>query len=346
MKRYSIILVLSLLFFSGYRSSFACSCLHWVSNFCSNLNEGTNNNTYLIKVVDLVYDYTEPHSRDYIVAKVLDEIDNDLTADTIQVFITNISGCTTYFNALPSDTILISLYTYENPDTNVFDLSACGVYYVPVKNDTLQWETLDNLDQLAYTDFKNYYSECEIIPERFRSSGKIVDWVDFNPIPNFTLEVINKMVSTDDTGVYRARVQRSVIRNSEYEVFISKEAETLQGVSTLDLIQINKFILGIKPLNAYQLIAADVDNSQSITTLDALYIKKVILGLSNTFPNSRNWHFIKRKRTFQDPINPWPELEGITDPIPLNYRDIDDHEHPVEIVAIKMGDVNGSCFTN
>ncbi len=51
-------------------------------------------------------------------------------------------------------------------------------------------------------------------------------------------------------------------------------SDPLLGVSTFDLVQINKHILAQQPLkNFYQVLAADVNQSKSITTLDIVEIR-------------------------------------------------------------------------
>ena len=51
----------------------------------------------------------------------------------------------------------------------------------------------------------------------------------------------------------------------DYNVLPSKDDDHLNGISTLDLILIQRHILGIEELSSpYQLIAADVNNSEDI----------------------------------------------------------------------------------
>lgn len=61
----------------------------------------------------------------------------------------------------------------------------------------------------------------------------------------------------------------------------------LEGVTTMDIILIQKHILGIKSLDSpYKIIAADVNNSQSITASDIAEIRKLILGVIESFPKT------------------------------------------------------------
>src|SRR5690606_27349680 len=79
------------------------------------------------------------------------------------------------------------------------------------------------------------------------------------------------------------------------------------GVSTLDLVAIQKHLLGLELLNSpYKLIAADANNSESVTTLDIVDIRKLILGLYTEFPNNQSGRFVDAAFQFDDPQHPWP----------------------------------------
>ncbi len=115
------------------------------------------------------------------------------------------------------------------------------------------------------------------------------------------------------------------------------------GVSTFDLVQITKHILGIQALDSpYKLIASDVDNSGSLTIMDLIQIRKLILGLSSEFENTTSWVFVPKNHIFTNPLDPW--IEHIPDSIRVDSltQDI----LTADFIAIKKGDVNGSASTN
>ncbi len=110
-----------------------------------------------------------------------------------------------------------------------------------------------------------------------------------------------------------------------------------ESVGTLDLIYIQRHILGIREFDSpYQYIAADADNSQAINVLDLLAIQRVILGLSSEFPNNTSWRFVDRDYVFtdEDPLTqPYAQdysIEGLNAHMRINF------------VGIKVGDVNNS----
>ncbi|NND05345.1 MAG: T9SS type A sorting domain-containing protein [Saprospiraceae bacterium] len=72
-----------------------------------------------------------------------------------------------------------------------------------------------------------------------------------------------------------------------------KDIEHDNGISTADMIQIQKHILGREQLdNEYRLMAADVNNDDRISALDLLDIRRLILGKTDRFPNSDSWSFV------------------------------------------------------
>lgn len=72
-------------------------------------------------------------------------------------------------------------------------------------------------------------------------------------------------------------------------------SDPLNGVTTFDLVQISKHILGLELLtNPFQIIAADANNSGSVTTFDISTIRKIILGIEPNFPANRSWRYIPK----------------------------------------------------
>jgi len=128
-----------------------------------------------------------------------------------------------------------------------------------------------------------------------------------------------------------------------YTVVPGKNNDFKNGVSTLDLLQIQKHLLGIQYLDSpYKLIAADANNSQSITAIDLIELRKLVLGLYDELPNNSSWRFVDKAYVFPDPSNPWmqawPENRALN---PL----VQGMNH-VDFRAIKVGDVNNTVKAN
>ena len=110
-----------------------------------------------------------------------------------------------------------------------------------------------------------------------------------------------------------------------------------ESISTIDLILIQRHILGIAELESpYQQIAADADNSQTINVVDLLAIQQVILGLASEFPNNTSWKYVDRDYLFTDE-------DPLTQPYPQSYaiNDLSGHMK-INFIGIKVGDVNNS----
>jgi hypothetical protein len=133
----------------------------------------------------------------------------------------------------------------------------------------------------------------------------------------------------------------SLVKGSDFSVSAQLDKDHLNGVSTFDLVLIQKHILGVKPLEgAYRMIAADVNNSKSISTLDMIQIRKLILQIDTKFNNVPSWKFIDATYKFPDAQNPftaeYPEVVNVNDLVG-NVK--------ADFIAVKMGDVNGNAAT-
>ncbi len=121
-----------------------------------------------------------------------------------------------------------------------------------------------------------------------------------------------------------------------------KDDGLLAGVSTLDLILIQRHILKIESLhNNYDLIAADVNNDNKVTASDLVELRKAILGLSNSFKNNTSWKMVDAGYQFPVNMDPFAERYPIEYELsPLKGRKI------IDFVGVKIGDVNGSFVSN
>ena len=142
---------------------------------------------------------------------------------------------------------------------------------------------------------------------------------------------------TDNKGEYGFK---NLQEGYDYSIIPQKDEDHRNGVSTFDLILIQKHILGESLLDSpYKLIAADVNNSKSVSTLDLIQLRKLILNIDSQFENNTSWRFVDADHRFQNPQNPWqsgfPEVKNI------NNLDRSDYAN---FVAVKIGDVNASAM--
>lgn len=127
-----------------------------------------------------------------------------------------------------------------------------------------------------------------------------------------------------------------------YDVFPQKNTGHVNGVSTLDLVMIQRHILAIEPLKSpYQLLAADANNTGSISASDLTEVRKVVLGMTETFQNNASWRFIDAQHRFADDKNPW--YGGLYERYQIDNLNSD---MDIDFIGIKVGDVNNSAKAN
>ncbi|MBC7885312.1 MAG: T9SS type A sorting domain-containing protein, partial [Saprospiraceae bacterium] len=145
-------------------------------------------------------------------------------------------------------------------------------------------------------------------------------------------------IMTNTQGLYEfAGMPESVT----YKITPDKDIDHLNGVSTLDLVLIQRHILGMDKFNsAYKYLAGDVTKDNKVTAADLVELRKLILGIYTKFPNNKSWRFIDKAINISDIANPWDADE---------YISINNFNASVmnnNFVAVKVGDINGSATTN
>ncbi|MBL7795671.1 MAG: HYR domain-containing protein [Saprospiraceae bacterium] len=154
-----------------------------------------------------------------------------------------------------------------------------------------------------------------------------------------TLPPFNQVTTTDITGAYQFL---QVPVQGDYMLTPTKDNDPLNGVSTFDLVLINKHILGLEPLSSpYKMIAADANASKSITTFDIVELRKLILGIYTDLPNLPVWRFVDKTFQFPNLSNPFQSIF----PENILLPDLSSQPQP-DFVAVKVGDVNGNALTS
>jgi hypothetical protein len=128
-------------------------------------------------------------------------------------------------------------------------------------------------------------------------------------------------------------------KGGTYVVTPLKNDDPLNGVSTLDLVWIQRHILGVETLKTpYNLIAADANKDGRIAASDLVELRKLILGTTAQFSNNTSWRFVDRGYTFQDIQNAHAEA------FPEVYQiDLLNADMTTDFTAVKVGDVNQSA---
>jgi len=128
--------------------------------------------------------------------------------------------------------------------------------------------------------------------------------------------------------------------NANVNVEPKKDIGYLNGVSTADMVLLQKHILGIDDLNSpYKLIAADVNSDEKVNTRDMLHISRLILGITDEFQDSESWKFVPQDYIFSNPLSPWGYPQTM---------DFDQFlgEERADFIGVKIGDISGNAKPN
>ncbi len=110
------------------------------------------------------------------------------------------------------------------------------------------------------------------------------------------------------------------------------------GLSVVDLICIQRHILGLEPLPFYAQIAADANNSKSITTFDIVELRKVLQGIYDELPNTPSWFIWPPYCPVFNPANPFANFNCPNFPFD-SLAAFENRDIPINV--IKIGDVDG-----
>src|SRR5690606_28329368 len=127
----------------------------------------------------------------------------------------------------------------------------------------------------------------------------------------------------------------------DYTIRPERNDQHKNGVNTLDLVAIQRHLLGIEQFTTpFQFIAADADNSKSVSAIDLVEIRRLILGIYNQFPNNKSWRFVDGRDELVT-NHPWPFSEEIN----LADLAVDSLMH-LDFTAVKIGDVNHTAVAS
>ena len=145
---------------------------------------------------------------------------------------------------------------------------------------------------------------------------------------------------TNEEGEYAFT---NMLFGGSYTLQADKNRNHAEGVNTIDLIRIQRHVLGIERLDSpYKLIAADINNDQRINGIDLIELRKMVLGVYEAFPDNDSWRFVRSDFMFQDPSNPWLGQMPEEFYIPELLQDTS-----VDFIGVKIGDVdNTALFVN
>jgi heme peroxidase/type IX secretion system substrate protein/dockerin type I repeat protein len=175
---------------------------------------------------------------------------------------------------------------------------------------------------------------ANILGEVKTFDGDLVEGVDVNITYQDDGSFAGEFI-TEQSGTYMVE---DLATCDHYDISAEKNYNAINGVSTFDMLFIQRHILEVELFdNAYKALSADVNNDGNITTLDMVEMRKVILALQDTFTYNKSWRFVDEGITYADPNHP---VEAILDQSQINYLPGDSE---VNFVGLKIGDVTGNA---
>jgi hypothetical protein len=128
-----------------------------------------------------------------------------------------------------------------------------------------------------------------------------------------------------------------LVPEQNYQLHLEKLGGLLNGVTTFDLLQIQKHILGVEPFGSpFRKLAADINDSGSITTADIIELRKLILGIISEFPNNDSWRFVSSDYD----LPPLPPAQVNEIPDTLGFT-LSGSSSQMFFIGLKVGDVTG-----
>ncbi|MEE9440030.1 MAG: T9SS type A sorting domain-containing protein [Saprospiraceae bacterium] len=126
-----------------------------------------------------------------------------------------------------------------------------------------------------------------------------------------------------------------------YEISANKDVDYLNGVSTLDLVKIQRHILEIELLDSpYKVIAADINADDAVKASDLSILRKLILGVITELPTNDSWRFVDATQSLTMDFD-LADVREVADVINLQ----NDMMHN-DLVAVKIGDVTDNAVAN
>ena len=240
-------------------------------------------------------------------------------------------------NCTEHEDLLFSFSANTNDTQAIFDCDDLGV------NDLEMWVT----DEEGNQDFCQIQVRIQANDTVCGGTNRIagfIQTIDQESISgvNVTLNDLTLNESTvsitDDSGLYEFYGVKS---DSEYSISPVVDEEYMNGVSTLDLVLIQRHILGIDEFESpYNYVAADVNNNEKISAADLVALRKLILGIDSKYENNMSWRFVSEAKPIENENEVWPFVEE------ANIAPGDDLTESFNFIGVKVGDVNQSAKTN
>ena len=216
-----------------------------------------------------------------------------------------------YDNCTPQSELKYRIGRAQGPNqtgvpTETSLIFTCADRAAPVQVDMWVGDAFGNWDYCTtYIIVQNNMgANCPAIVGTASIAGAIRTEVGSN-VENVSVALVGLPLASVTTGATGAFQFGGLPTGGNVSVTPQKNLDPLNGVSTFDIVKINRHIIGTDLLGSpYSIIAADVNKSGIITTLDMIQLRQLILQRIVTFPSNTSWRFIEKKYVFLDPTKP------------------------------------------
>jgi len=264
------------------------------------------------------------------------DTNGDGTADTERVTIPASTFDNNSYHSCYPDMELTFSYSSNTANTQMtFDCDDLG------QQDIQMWVTDENGNQVYCETFilvidTNNVSIC---PENRLALRGIVAGENGQQLSGASVKLEGSELPAQMTREDGAFAFEGIPAGSKVNVIPFKDGDDANGISTLDIVLIQRHVLGIEKLNSpYKMIAADINKDNRINAVDLIELRKLILGISPSFVHNDSWRFIEKNHSFPDMENPWAGPFPEICPISALTKDM-----YADFVAVKTGDVNLSA---
>lgn len=255
--------------------------------------------------------------------------------DTLVKIVAEYFDHISYDNCTPGNKLVFSFSADTSDNMITFTCSDLDTNYVDI------WVT----DEAGNQDFCRTYI---IVQDNFNlcpkgkniKVGGTIAAVQGTPLADVVVSLEGAAGVQAVTNVQGQYLFQNIEPDKTYLLSAEKKDQPLQGVSTYDLLLIQKHLLGIKSFSStHHLLAADVNMSGGITISDIVLLRKWILQPKPDVSPLKAWRFLNPAAPLSPIFNPSaPDLEQILLQGPQGDL------LGMNLTALKVGDINGDAF--
>jgi len=239
------------------------------------------------------------------------------------------------------DDVSILGLSLDNGDQNIVDKLHLTCNQLSMSDSiNLRLWSVDRFDNRNFCQVTIRYRPAEDCSNTSISLGGTVNSIFNEAMSNVEVRLfgINQQMmssdSTDDQGEY---LFNPVIDQSEYLIAVSDNS-SLSGITTLDIILLQQYVLGITDIeNPYLLWAGDINRDGRISAIDISLLRAALLGVIED-TEVGDWFFFDADQTVS-PIRPIDPSSAIID-----ITDLSSMDNTVDLLGMKYGDVSGDSY--